>query len=507
MRKTHEIIRLSVSGLADRAVARACGVSPTTVGDTVRAAKSAELYVWPLPELGDSELRERLFGSAAAGRSLAAPDFEKVDRQLRAKHVTLQLLWEDYRTAHPDGYSYSRFCELYRRWRRQTGAEAVMRFEHRAGETLFVDWAGAKVPYLENGIEEQAAVFVAVLGASDYIYAGVYRDMTQRNWLQAHVDAFAYIGGVPEKVVPDNPRTAVSRACCYDPDLNPAYQELAEHYAVAVIPARPGKPRDKAKAENAVRNVGQQVIARLRGMQLLSFGQLRSAVRKLVDQLNRRPFSKREGSRRSLFEEVERAALKPLPPQSFSRGEWKKATVFKDYHIELNGVYYSVPSKYIGARVQVRLSGEVLEIYHDGVRIAVHPRTPPDGKRASTLPEHMPTEHRAIMQQTARDYLEKAGRCGANCRQVTSVILGSFPRPEMGFRSCQGILRLAQQYGHRRTEQACMRSLEIGSPRYRTISNMLTNGMEQEGVLPERAPIRHRNVRGSRYYKTTGGRR
>ena len=331
--------------------------------------------------------------------------------------------------------------------------------------------------------------------------------MTQDNWLQAHVDAFTYIGGVPEKVVPDNPRTAVSRACKYDPDLNPAYRALAEHYAVAVIPARPGKPRDKAKAENAVRNVGQQVIARLRRQQFRSFGQLRSAARMLVDQLNRRPFSKREGSRRSLFEQIEREALRPLPRESFSRGEWKKATVFKDYHIELNGFYYSTPAKHIGASVEVRLAGDALEIYRDGMRIAVHPRTPPEGKRASTLAEHMPPGHRGIMRRTAEDYLEKAERCGANCRQVTEAVLGSFPHPEMGFRSCQGILRLTRRYGHRRMEQACMRSLEIGSPRYRTISNMLANGVEREGPLPERVPIRHGNVRGSSYYTSPRSRR
>jgi len=181
--------------------------------------------------------------------------------------------------------------------------------------------------------------------------------------------------------------------------------------------------------------------------------------------------------------------------------------VFKDYHIELNGFYYSPPVQHIGSLVDVRICGEMLEIYRDGLRIAVHPRTPPDGKRASTLPEHMPPEHRAIMERTSEDYLEKAEGCGANCRQIVTAILQSFPRPEMGFRSCQGILRLAQRYGHQRLEQACMRSLEIASPRYRTISNMLENGMEQIGPLPEPAPIRHGNVRGSAYYAAAGSRR
>jgi transposase len=502
MRKTREIIRLTVGGLADRAVARACGVSASTVGSAVRAAKAAGLHQWPLPELSDGELKGMLFGSAGDGHRCPPPDFGEIDRELRRKHMTLQLLWGDYRAAHPDGYGYSRFCELFREWRRGRGQEATMRFEHRAGETLFVDWTGATVPYLEGGAERQAAVFVAVLGASDYIYAGVYRDMTQGNWLQAHMDAFERIGGVPEKVVPDNPRTGVSRACIYDPELNPAYRELAEHYGVAVIPARPAKPRDKPKAENAVRNVGQQVLARLGRMQFLAFGELRSKTAELVEELNRRPFAKREGCRLSLFEEVERPELKPLPVQPFSRGEWRKATVFKDYHIELGGLYYSVPVQHIGAVVEVRLSGDALEIYRDGLRIAAHPRTPPDGKRASTYPEHMPPEHRAIVERTAGDYLEKAARCGPNCLQLMSLVLVKYPRPELAFRSCQGIVRLAGQYGHERMERACMRSLEAGSARYDTVRNLLANGLESLSGPPDPPPIPHANVRGSGYYAT-----
>lgn len=502
MRKTREIIRLTVEGLTNRAVARACGVSPTTVGGTVRAAQAAEIHCWPLPELTNNELRARLSGAAPKGRRCAPPDFDEIDRELRKKHMTLQLLWGDYRLAHPDGYGYSRFCELHREWRRSRGQEATMRFEPRAGDALFVDWAGATVRYREGGTEHEAAVFVAVLGASDYIYAGVYRDMTQSNWLQAHVDAFDHIGGVPERVVPDNPRTGVSRACRYDPELNPAYRELAEHYAVAVIPARPRKPRDKARAENAVRNVGQQIIARLRRMQFLSFGDLRLKMRELNEQLNRRPFAKREGCRLSLFEEVERPQLKPLPAQPFSRGEWRKATVFKDYHIELEGHYYSVPARHIGARVEVRLCGDALEIYLDGLRIAVHPRIPPDGKRASTCPEHMPPEHRGIVERTAEDYLAKAARCGPNCLQLMSLVLDKYPRPELAFRSCQGIVRLAGQYGHERMERACLRSLEAGSARYATVRNLLQNGMESIGEQPDPEPISHGNVRGSDYYAT-----
>ena len=500
MRKTREIIRLSVGGLADRAVARSCRVSATTVGDTVRAAKAAGLYGWPLPEISDSDLQGRLFAGESPGRAYPLPDFARIDRELRRKHMTLQLLWQDYRQAHPDGYGYSRFCELYGRWRQSAGAEAVLRFEHRAGETLFVDWAGATVPYREDGQEQQAAVFVAVLGASDYIYAGVYRDMTLGNWLSAHADAFEYLGGVPLAVVPDNPRTGVSHACRYDPELNPAYRALAEHYSVAVIPARPGKPRDKAKVENAVRNTGQQIIARLRRGQYLSFGELRQACGALLEELNLRPFSKREGCRRSLFEAVDQAELSPLPARRFSPGDWRKATVFKDYHIELDGFYYSAPVQYIGAKVEVRLCGELLEIYHDGLRIAVHPRTPPAGKRASTLPEHLPPEHREIVEQTAEDYLQKAERCGANCRQVVAAVLAGVPRPEMGFRSCQGLMRLARRYGHQRLELACLRSLESGSPRYRTVANMLENNLETVGPAPERQPVAHRNVRGSAYY-------
>lgn len=506
MRKTREIIRLSVGGMGDRAVARSCGVSPSTVGTVVRSAKAADLYCWPLPALSNSELKERLAGPATPGRGRPLPEFERIDTELRRKHMTLQLLWEDYRTAYPGGYEYSRFCELYRAWRRGPGAEPVMRFEHKAGETLFVDWAGSTVAYRENGADFSAAIFVGVLGASDYIYAGAYRDMALDNWLQAHVDAFDYIGGVPARLVPDNPRTGVSRACRYDPELNPAYAELAAYYSVTVLPARPARPRDKAKAENGVRLVGQQVIARLRRMQFLSFGQVRAAVADLREEINRRPFSKREGSRRSLFDEIERGELKPLPARPFSRGRWVRATVFKDYHIELGGFYYSVPYRHIGASVDVRICGNDLEIYLDGLRIAAHPCPPAGGARASTLAEHMPPDHRAFMSQTVEDYLEKASRCGPRCRELMEAMLRSYPRPEMGFRGCQGILRLAQRYGRERLESACARSLDAGSARYRTVRNLLENRLEQVESLPDPEPIRHGNVRGSGYYAGTGGR-
>ncbi len=502
MRKTREIIRLNATtDLSARQIAQSCGVSPTSVGKILALTREAGLG-WPLPELSDSELSARLrLGAEPSRPDRAAPDFVQIARELRRKGVTLRLLWEEYRQAHPDdGYRYSQFCEYFRRWRRVQNP--TMRFEHKAGEKAFVDWAGATLPWTDGtaGTAQKAYLFVAVLGASNYTYAEVFKDMSLPSWIQAHVGAFEWFGGVPALVVPDNTRTAVTQPCRYDPDTNPTYQQLAEHYGTVVLPARVSKPRDKAKAENAVQNASRWIVAALRDVQFLSFGQLREAVRAKLRELNERPFSKMDGSRCSVFEQEERPALKSLPALGFNFGVWKKASVYIDYHIQVDNHYYSVPYRYVGKEVDVRLTDTGVEVFHDGLRIAVHPRSSLRGK-ASTLPEHRTQAQREMIEQNAGDLVRQAESIGPRCAEALREIQGAYPHAEMSFRGCQGILRLARKHGRERLETACARALEHGICRYRTIRNMLENRCESgDGGGPSPLPIRHQNIRGGSYY-------
>lgn len=507
MRKTREIIRLHhTAELSNRQIASACDVSPTTVGKVLKAAERGGLG-WPLPDdMSDSQIEARLFDKKQKNTESMRPlpDMQSITRELKHKHVTLQLIWEEYIHEHPEGYSYSRFCELFRAWKKVQ--DPVMRREHEVGDKMFVDWAGQSLRYTDpQGRQHEAYMFVAVLGASNYIYANVFPDMKLGSWLRAHIEAFEFYGGVPAAVVPDNTKTGVKHPCRYDPELNPAYQNLAEHYNTAVIPARVRKPRDKAKAENAVQNVGQRIIAALRNANLSSFGEAVQAVREKRRELNERPFSKMDGCRRSLFEEIEKDALKPLPARAFSAGKWQKAKVYKDYHVQVDYKYYSTPYTYIGKEVEVRITDRTLEIYHDGQRIAAHPYPAPNG-RASTLEEHRPPKHMAVINRSAEVFVERAGKIGGNCTNVVKTLLQHFPHPEMGFRSCEGVLRLGKRYGEDRLEHACMRALESGDVRYRHIADMLKNRREHLRLeIEERKPVRHRNIRGASYYARREG--
>jgi len=503
MRKTREIIRLKhTTDLSDRRIAAACDVSPSTVGAVARAAEKSGLS-WPLPEdLSDSRLESRLFDNdrERLSQTCPRPDMERIARELKRKHVTLQLLWEEYRREHPHGYSYSRFCELFREWK--GSRDPVMRHEHQAGDRMFVDWTGQPFRYTDRrGRRHEAFVFVAVLGASHYIYTDIFPDMKLNSWLRAHIRAFEFYGGVPQAVVPDNTRTGVTSPCRYDPELNPSYQQLAEHYNTAVVPARSRKPRDKATVENAVRTVGQRIIAALREANLNSFAEAAEAVRRKREELNKRPFSKTEGCRRGLFEEIEKDTLKPLPGNAFTVGEWRKATVYKDYHIQLGKYYYSVHYSYIGRKVDVRLTDHTLEIYYDRQRIAVHRRYPKKG-RCSTAEEHRPPKHTAVVNRSAEKFIARAAGFGENCVSAIKAQLNRFPHMEMAFRSCEGLLRLGGRFGADRLETACKRAIEDGDPRYRHIVNMLENNRENfpRETEDEPEPVSHGNVRGSSYY-------
>ena len=508
MRKIKEVLRLRYElGLGQRQIARSCSIGRGTVYEYLKRAEAAGLS-WPLPEgWDDNRLEDALFGTRPQRTTQPErplPDFVAIREQLqRHRHLTLQLLWEEYRQAHPDGYGYSRFCELYQRWRRKQ--DVVLRQEHKAGEKMFVDWAGATIPVHDpmTGQVCSASLFVAVLGASSYTYAEATRDQQLTAWVQAHIHALEFFGGLPQLAVPDNTKTGVTKACRYDPDLNPTYQELAMHYGFGVLPARPRKPRDKAKAESGVQVVERWIVAALRHHRFFSLEALNQAIGELLSKLNQRPFRKRDGSRATLFQTLDRPALRPLPAERFDLSEWSRARVNIDYHVAFDGNFYSVPYNLVHELVEVHSTPTTVEVFHRSQRVASHLRGRGRGQ-AVTNAEHRPKSHQAHLEWTPSRMVKWARSIGPHTVQLFEWILADKPHPEMGYRSCLGIIRLAKQYSAARMEAAAQRALLTGACRYQSIKSILKNSLDQQ-PLPEQSPTqspppRHDNIRGSEYF-------
>jgi len=505
MRKLSEVLRLSLEQkLSVRRIARSCCLARSTVSDYLWRAKAAGLS-WPLPAGMDEDgLNALLFPVCAIGSvARQPPDMLYLRNELRNQHVTLQLLWEEYRGHTPEGYSYSQYCQLYRDW---LGKQAIsLRQEHRAGEKLFVDYAGDTIPIHDpqTGAVTPGHLFVAVLGCSNYTYAEVTPTEQLADWIGAQVQALEFIRGVPLVVVPDNTKTAVKSPCWYDPDINLTYQELAEHYGFAVIPARCRKPKDKAKVEVGVLIAERWILAALRHQVFFSFGEVNAAVARLLTLFNDHPFKKLPGCRREVFERLERPALKPLPEQRYELGEWKTAGVNVDYHVEIDGHYYSVPYGLIKQRVSARYTRSSVEFFHKSRRVAVHVRSFLRG-RHTTLPEHRPPAHQAYLAWTPERISSWAGTIGPNCSAAARQIMASRPLPEHGFRPCLGLIRLGRRYGNARVDRACGRALQLNIVGYRHIENMLKSGRDQIALAEESpAPpvVAHDNVRGAGYYQ------
>jgi transposase len=501
MRKIREALRLKASGLSYRAIARACLIGKETVREYLGRAAEAGL-TWPLPEgLSEEELERRLFPhEAVTCQKDAEPDWALVHRELRKKGVTRQLLWEEYRAAEVQGYRYSQYCERYRRWTK--ALTPVLRVPHKAGEKMFVDYAGVTVPYTdrETGEKRDAAVFVAALGASSLTYAEAQASQELANWISGHVHAFEYVGGVTEALVPDNTKTGVTSACFYEPELNPTYQALAEYYGTAVLPTRVKNPRDKAKVETAVKIV-EMVLARLRHRQFFSLQEINDALRPLLDDLNDRVMEHLGKSRRQLYEELDRPALRPLPTVPFEMAEWTRARVNIDYHVAYAKHNYSVPYRYLHKKVEVRATGRTIEVFYQGERIASHIRndTP---YHYTTLPEHRPESHRAYLEWNPERFVRWAERAGPFAAEMVRRIMESHPHPEQGYRASLGLMRLGTRYGNERLEAACERALAFDLISYRGVRNILEAGFdrlkaEKTSARPEKT---HANLRGSRYY-------
>ena len=505
MRKIKEVLRLKWGkGMSNRQIATSCGIGRPTVAEYLRRAQEAGVS-WPLPaDLDDTRLERLLFSPPPnlPAQARGIPDWLIVHQELKHKHVTLFLLWQEYREANPDGYQYSWFCDHYRAW--QGKLDVVMRQDHRAGEKLFVDYAGQTVPVIDRvtGEIRGAQIFVAVLGASNYTYAEATWTQGLPDWIGSHQRAFRFLGGVPELVVPDNLRSGVSKAHRYEPDTNPTYQDMASHYGVAVLPARVRKPRDKAKVEGGVLVVERWILAALRHRQFFSLLELNAAIIELLVRLNSRAFRKLPGCRRDHFEQLDRPALQPLPAEPYVYAEWKKARVHIDYHVAVDGHYYSVPHTLIKHEVDVRMTHNTIECFHRGERVASHQRSSLKG-RHTTVAAHMPESHRQAGEWSPERLLKWAAQTGPATEKLVRTVMASRKHPQQAYRSCLGILRLGKAYGEARLEAACRRALMLGSCRYKSIESILKHRLDEQPLEEQQElalPEAHDNIRGPTYY-------
>lgn len=506
MRTIREILRLKLEcQLSARQVALTTGYARSTVGDYLSRFKASGL-AWPLPpEVSDTQLERLLFREFGQPQQASAiirpePDWAKVHNELRRKGVTLMLLWQEYRLAQPDGYQYAWFCQAYREWCGKL--DLVMRQHHLAGEKLFVDFSGTTMPIIDRSTGEirQAEIFVAVMGASNYTFVMALESQKVEDWIWAHVKAFTFLGGCPAIVVPDNLKSAVTKACRYEPTIHSSYAEMAQHYGVAIVPARVRKPKDKAKVEGGVLLVLRWVLARLRDQEFFTLGELNRSIQILLAELNARPFRKMEGSRLSHFQTIDLPALKPLPDQPYEFANWATATVHPDYHVEVDHHYYSVPYALVGRKLDVRWTQTTVEVFHQNIRVATHLRnTSP--RRHTTLPTHMPSNHQNAKFSPER-FRRWAQKFGPATTALVDQVLQRRNHVEQSYRTLMGILGLGERYGDGRLEAACRRALLIRAYNYKSIESILEKGLDRldpEPTEEKTAPL-HDNVRGPQYF-------
>jgi len=508
MRKLKEVLRLRFEHeFSNRAISRTCSISPTTVGDYIDRFLRSGLS-WPLSEeLDETGLYRKLFPEPLPthpAEKPRMPDMKYLHRELRRPGVTLMMLWEEYREREPEGYSKTQFYHHYRSW--ACKLNPTMRQEHKAGEKVFVDYAGKKPEIVDpqTGESREVELFIGCLGASGYIYADVTMTQQLPDWTASHIRMLEFFGAVPSLVVPDNLKSGVNRACRYEPDLNPTYQDLCDHYGLAVLPARKRKPRDKAKVESAVQIAERMILGGLRDHTFFSLAELNEAIRKVLDKVNKRNFQKLDVSRRELFEQLDKPAMQPLPRRRYEYGVWKKAKVHIDYHVEAAYNYYSVHYSLIHKQVDVRLSQPTVEIWFQGRRVASHLRLPGKG-RHQTLYAHRPPSHKKYLEWTPERILAWGRKCGPWTEALMGKVMESRKHPEQGYRSCLGILRLGQKYTPERLEKACLRALTIQGYSYKSVKSILersldTQALPEANAAPTPIACRHENIRGPDYY-------
>ena len=502
MRQLREILRFKYEQeLSHRAIARACRVGVGTVSEYVRRAAEAGLE-WPLPEdLDDAALEARLFPHAGPGsRERVPPDLERIHQELKRAGVTLHLLWEEYREAHPEGYAYSQFCEICRRWAQKL--KPSMRQVHRAGEKAFIDFSGKRPQLTDPHTGEAVAVelFVAVLGASGYTYAEATPSQKLPDWVGVHIRMVEFFGGSSRIWVPDQLKSAITQSCRYEAGVNRTCQDAAEHYGAVVIPARPRKPRDKAKIESTVLLAQRWILAKIRNRTFFSLADLNEAIRELLVELNQRPMQKLRVSRLELYERLDRPALQSLPTHRYEQAEWKDCRVNIDYHISVDRHPYSVPYQLIHQTLEARYTASIVEVYHKGRRVTSHRRR--YDHQPSTLSEHMPSAHRAHAEWTPSRLIHWAQQTGPKTGRLVEEIMKRWPHPEQGYRACLGLMSLGRRSGAERLEAASARALHLRSYSYRTVKNILSSAQDRLPFEETETPPtpHHDNIRGAAYY-------
>lgn len=503
MRKIRQVLRLAFeAGVSRRRIAQSLGLSRDVVTDYLTRAAAAGL-AWPLPlGLDDTQLEDRLFPPLATNiQRKPEPEWAAIHQELKRKGATLLVLHEEFLASHPDGIGYSLFCERYREW--SQGLKRYMRRTHVAGERAFVDYAGPTVGILhpETGEIRKAQIFVGILGASNYTYAEAHWSQQLPDWIAAHTRMFEFFGGVPEVVVCDNLKSAVTKASRTEPKIHPAYQHLAEHYNTLILPARPRKPKDKAKVENALLIVERWILFRLRKRVFTSLAELNAAIQELLVDLNNRPFQKLPGSRRSHFEEIDRLALTPLPTDAFEYTEFRKVTVGLDGCFEVDSSIYSAPYTLCRKPVELRITANMIEILHQGRRVASHERT--SSNVPAIDPQHLHPADRYFGMWSADRELTWAATIGVKTQAFLNQLLATCKVKEQGYRSAGALKRMEKEFGAERLEAACSRALDIGASSLTSVRSILNTGLDRQRP-PEtdfhEAAFDHPNVRGSGYY-------
>ena len=506
MRKIRDVLRLKFeSGLSERLIARSLSISNGAVHGYLQRARAAGLS-WPFPAgLDDTGLEALLYPPAAAlaGETRPTPDFVYIEKEMRRRGVTLSLLWEEYRAAHPDGFGYTWFCGRYSAFKNLM--RPSMRQTHAAGEKVFVDFAGDTIDIFDplTGEARPMKLFVAVMGASNYIFAQARPSEQIADWLGAHVDLLAFLGGAPKFIVCDNLKAAVARPDRFEPGLNRSYLELAEHYGAAILPARPYKPRDKAKVEQSVLIAERWILARLRNRRFFCLADLNAAIAGLVADINARTMKAYQASRADLFAALDAPALSDLPSEPYAFALWKRCRVAPDYHVEVDGHWYSAPFRLIREVVDVRVADKTVEIFFKGQRVASHPRAP-NRRGHTTLPEHMPSAHRRHASWTPGRLVAYAEKVGPSTAALFEAIMADRPHPEQGFRTCLGILALTRSYDAARVDAACRRGVSIRARSVSSIRSILKNGLNRafhdNADRPDSDPVHHGNIRGRGYF-------
>lgn len=505
MHNIKEILRLHFEvKLSQHQIARSLSLSSGAVNKYLALAKAA-LIQWPLPqELSESELRVLLRPHVDTVSHYHEPDYASIHQELKRKGVTLVLLWQEYEQTHgKKAYRYAQFCAKYRDF--VDKQKPTMRQKHLAGEKLFVDYCGPTIDIIDpdTGEIKSAAIFVAVLGASNYTYAEATWDQTLPNFMASHVRTFEFLGGVPTLLVPDNLKAAVTKACRYEPKINATYEDLAQHYGTAVLPTRPYKPKDKAKVENAVLVVERWILAKLRHHTFVGLAELNQAIKKLLHELNHKPFKQLPGTRASQFAAIDQPALKSLPPSAYTFATFKQARVHLDYHVQVEDHYYSVPHTLIKALLNVRITQATVECFYQGERVASHRRSYQKGGY-TTLALHMPQSHQKYADKTPDRFLKWASSIGPYTQKVIEALLKQLVHPEQNYRACLGLLTIAKPYGKQRLEAACQLAITIGSPKRYSVLSILRNGLDKQPLMTVSKTARmftHENIRGAQHYE------